>query len=81
MLRAPFQESFISYRLTFGTLPLVVRAYGFAEVLGVGEIKGNVGGIKPLLEDFKFPFKDVQHNTEVTSDCNEIITPIKFRLC
>jgi hypothetical protein len=68
MLRAPFQESLVSYGLTLGTLSLVVRTYGFAEVLGVGEVEGNVFRIKPLLEVFEFPFKDVQHNPEVTGN-------------
>ena len=81
MLGTPVQESFISYWLPLGTLTLVVRADSLTKVLAVGEVEGNVVGIKPLLEAFKFPFKDVQHNTEVTSDCNEVIAPIKFRLC
>jgi hypothetical protein len=31
-----------------------------------------------LLEVFEFPFKDVQYNAKVTSNCNEIITPVQF---
>jgi hypothetical protein len=68
MLRAPFQESLVSYWLTLGTLPLVVRAYGFAEVLGVGEIEGNVGGVEPLSKISNLSFKDVQNNPEVTGN-------------
>jgi hypothetical protein len=81
MLGAPVQESFISYWLPLGTLTLVVRADSLTEVLTVGEVEGNVVGIEPLLEAFEFPFKDVENNAEVTSDCNEVITPIKFCFC
>jgi hypothetical protein len=68
MLRAPVQKPFISYGLTLGTLPLVVRTDKFTEVLAVGEVKGNIGGIKSLLKAFEFPFKDVQYNAEVTGN-------------
>jgi hypothetical protein len=68
MLRTPFQKPLVSYGLTLGTLSLVVRTDELTEVLGVGEVEGNVFRIKPLLEVFKFPFKDVQHNAEVTGN-------------
>ena len=78
MLRAPFQKSLVSYRLPFSTLSFVVRTDELTEVFAVGEVEGDVVGVEPLLEAFEFPFKDVQHNTKVTSDCNKVITPIKF---
>jgi hypothetical protein len=68
MLRAPIKKAFVSYWFTLGTFTLVVRADKFTEVLAVGEVKGDVLRIKSLLEVFKFPFKDVQHNTEVAGN-------------
>jgi hypothetical protein len=68
MLRAPIKKSLVSYRLTLGALTLVVRADKLTEVLAVGEVKGNVGCVKPLPEVFEFSFKDVQHNAKVTGN-------------
>ena len=70
MLRAPIKKSFISYGLTLSTLTLVVRADKFTEVLAVGEVKGNVLRIESFAKISKFPFKDVQYNSEVTSNGN-----------
>ena len=70
MLRAPIKKSLVSYWFTFGTLTLVVRADKFPEILDVGEVKGNVGCVKPLPKVFEFSFKDVQHNAKVTGNGN-----------
>ena len=68
MLRAPIKKSLISYWLTLGSLTLVVRAYGFAEVLGIGKVKGNVGSVESFSQICEFPFKDVENNPEVTGN-------------
>ena len=68
MLRAPFKESLVPHWLSLCTLALVVWADNLSEVLAVGEVKGDVVGIKSLLEVFEFPFKDVQHHSEVTGN-------------
>lgn len=68
MLRAPIKKSFVSYWFTLSTLTLVVRAYGFAEVFGIGEVEGDVGSVKSLSQICEFPFKDVQNNPEVTGN-------------
>lgn len=81
MLRAPFQKSLVSYRLPFSTLSFVVRTDELTEVFAVGKVEGDVVGVEPLLEAFEFPFKDVKNNAEVTGNGDQIITPIKFRLC
>ena len=68
MLRAPIKKSFVSYGLTFSTLTLVIRAYGFAEVLGIGEVEGDIGSVESLSQICEFPFKDVENNPEVTGN-------------
>ena len=68
MLRAPIKKSFVSYRLTLSTLTFVVRAYGFAEVLGIGKVEGNVGSVESLSQICEFPFKNVENNPEVTGN-------------
>ena len=68
MLGTPIKKSFVSYWLTLGTFTLVVRAYGFAEVLGIGEVKGNVGSVESFSQICEFPFKDVENNPEVTGN-------------
>jgi hypothetical protein len=70
MLRAPIKKSLVSYRLTLGTLSFVVRTDKLTEVLAVGEVKGNVLRIESFAKISKFPFKDVQYNTEVTGNGN-----------
>ena len=68
MLGTPIKKSFVSYRLTLSTLTLVIRAYGFAEVLGVGEVEGNVGSVESFSQICEFPLKDVENNPEVTGN-------------
>lgn len=68
MLRAPIKKSFVSYWLTLGTLTFVVRAYGFAEVLSIGEVKGDVGSVESLSQICEFPLKNVENNPEVTGN-------------
>ena len=68
MLRAPIEKSFVSYWFTLSTLPFIIRTYGFAEVLGIGKVKGNVGSVESFSQICEFPFKDVENNPEVTGN-------------
>jgi hypothetical protein len=81
MLGAPFQKAFVSYWFALGSLTLVVRRQALAEVLGVGEVKGDVVAIEPLSEVVKLTLKDLQNDPEVAGNGDQIITPIQLDLC
>ena len=70
VLGTPIQQPFIPNRLSLCAFTFVVRTDKFAKVVTVGEVKGNVVGVEPLLEAFEFPFKDVENNAEITGNGN-----------
>ena len=78
VLGTPIQQPFVTNRLSFSSLPFIIRADELTEIVTVGEVKSNVIGVESLSQICEFPFKDVENNAEVTSDCNEVITPVQF---
>ena len=70
VLGTPIQQPFVTNRLSFSSLPFIIRTDKFAKVVTVGEVKSNVIGVESLSQICEFPFKDVENNAEVTGNGN-----------
>jgi hypothetical protein len=50
----------------------------FTEIVTVGEVKSNVIGVKSFSQVSKFLLENIENNSEVTCDSDEVIAPVKF---
>jgi hypothetical protein len=80
MLSTPLQQAFVANWFAFGSLTLVVHRDKLAEVLGVGEVKGDMVAIKSLSEIVKLTLKDLQHYLKVAGNGDKIIAPVQLYL-
>jgi hypothetical protein len=48
VLGTPIQQPFVTNRLSFSSLPFIIRADELTEIVTVGEVKSNVIGVESL---------------------------------
>ena len=48
VLGTPIQQPFVTDRLSFGSLPFIIRTDELTEIVTVGEVKSNVIGVESL---------------------------------